>query len=116
VTIDSFSQERFLQPDVTAMLGRIELHQTDSIPGDWREMRVEIHALTFDGQELDAISLGPPGCWGQGPVSSGLHRENLLDCLTRSMPVSMVEQLIDRLSAIDRSTPQEIQEILSILG
>jgi aconitate decarboxylase len=116
VTIDSFSQERFLQPDLTAMLGRIELHQTDSIPGDWRKMRVEIHALTVDGQELDAISLGPPGCWGQGPVSSGMHREKLLDCLTRSMPVSMAEQLIDRLSAIDRSTPQEIQEILSILG
>jgi outer membrane lipopolysaccharide assembly protein LptE/RlpB len=45
-----------------------------------------------------------------------MHREKLLDCLTRSMQVSMAEQLIDRLSAIDRSTPQEIQEILSILG
>jgi 2-methylcitrate dehydratase PrpD len=116
VKIDSFTNERRFRPDMEAMLARMQCVQSEAIPGEWRQMRVEIDAETTDGRSLHVVSHGPKGCWGQPPVTPADHRTKLDDCLGRSMKPAEVDRLIRMIHALPTSTPATVQRLLQIVA
>ena len=116
VTIDSFTDERRSRPDVGGMLERIALVQDDSIPGDWRRMRIEIDAQRSDGHRYRAVSRGPSGCWGQPQVTAGELRSKLLDCFGRQFSPADSEHLIGALQDLEHAGPARLADIVAFLS
>ena len=116
VTIDSFTDERRSRPDVVTMLERITLTQDDSIPGDWRQMRIEITAERLDGRCHRAVSHGPNGCWGQPQVTAHDLRGKLLACFGRQFSPADSEHLIRSLHDLEHTGPQQLCDIVAFLS
>ena len=115
VTIDSFTDERRSRPDIEHMLERITLTQDDTIPGDWRRMRVEIDAEHVDGYRLRAVSHGPKGCWGQPQVTADDLRGKLLDCFGRQFSCADSEHLIHALQDLQYAGAAQLADIAAFL-
>jgi aconitate decarboxylase len=116
VTIDSFTDERRARPDVESMLERITLTQDDSIPGDWRRMRIEIDAERSDGRCHRAVSHGPNGCWGQPQVTADDLRSKLLDCFGRQFSPAESAHLISALHDLENAGAAQLAAIVAFLS
>ena len=64
VTVQTFSDERRFRPDMEALLSKVRLTQSETIPGQLEKMWVEVSLTLNNGQSLTSRCDGPKGFWG----------------------------------------------------
>lgn len=116
VTIASFSDPRRFRSDMVALLGKTELVQDPTIPGEWVGMRVTIEVEMRDGSTLRTTCHGPRGAWGQPPLSPVEHEEKLRDCLDRALHASRIGRLLARLDQLDVQTARGVATLMQSLA
>jgi aconitate decarboxylase len=115
VGIDTFTDDRRFRPDMVRLLDRIELKQDPSIAGEWLNMRVTIEVFAGGRSHVHTAS-GPPGAWGQPPLTDAEHEAKLRDCLGRGLDENAVDELLDllgRLASLDAGGIERICELIS---
>ena len=115
VEIDSFTDERRFRADMVEMLGKIELVQDESIPGDFHSMHVEVQVELDDGTSHTAICRAPRGSWGV-PMKAGEHQAKLRDCLKYALAEKDSETLLELLNRLDELDAQAIQSLLTLMS
>ena len=116
VGIDSFSDARRFRSDMVALLGKIELIQDATIPGEWRGMHVTIEVETRDGKRFAARCDSPRGAWGQPELRSDEHEVKLRDCLGHLLDGRRVTRLLGMLDALERQTPRGVKAMIGLLA
>ena len=114
VKIDSFTDERRWRADMVEMLGKIELVQDESIPGDFHSMHVEVHIELDDGTRHTAICRAPRGSWGV-QMEAGEHQAKLRDCLKYALPEKDSETLLELHNRLDELDAQATESLLTYL-
>ena len=64
VKIASFSDERRFRADMVDLLGKIQLRQDESIPGDFHSMHVTVEVELQSGATHATTCRAPRGSWG----------------------------------------------------
>jgi 2-methylcitrate dehydratase PrpD len=116
VGIDSFNDRRRFSADMESLLGRIDLKQDASIPGDWLGMHVTIDLTMRDGSRRSASCRGPRGAWGQAELSAEDHDVKLHDCLERALDGNTVSTLLALLDRMEELRPAEIRRLISLIA
>ncbi len=114
VKIDSFTDERRWRADMVEMLGKIELVQDESIPGDFHSMHVEVRVELDDGNSHTAICRAPRGSWGV-QMEAGEHQAKLRDCLKYALPEKDSATLLELLDRLDELDAQATESLLTYL-
>jgi len=115
VKIDSFTDERRFRADMVEMLGKIELVQDESIPGDFHSMHVEVQVELDDGTSHTAVCRAPRGSWGV-QMEAGEHQAKLQDCLKYALPEKGRETLLELLNRLDELDAQAIPSLLTLMS
>ena len=115
VNIDTFTDERRFRADMVALLGKLELTQDASIPGDFHRMHVRIDAECTDARRYTAVCRGPKGAWGI-PLAAEDHRVKLRDCLARALAPAQTEEVIERLDHLDEQDAAGVQRIVALIA
>jgi aconitate decarboxylase len=114
VKIDTFTDARRFRADMADMLGRIELAQDESIPGDFHHMHIRIEAECADGGRYEAVCRGPKGAWGVEPLTADDHRVKLRDCFGRALAPARMEELIALLEKLDGQDANGVARIVAL--
>ncbi|HEV2008787.1 MAG TPA: MmgE/PrpD family protein, partial [Burkholderiales bacterium] len=114
VKIDSFTDERRWRADMVEMLGKIELVQDESIPGDFHSMHVEVRVELDDGTSHTAVCRAPRGSWGV-QMEAGEHQAKLRDCLKYALPEKDSAALLELLNRLDELDAQATESLLTYL-
>ncbi len=115
VGIDSFTDERRFAPDMAALLEKIELKQDPAIAGEWLNMRVRIEVVA-GGHSHAFTAAGPPGAWGQPPVTDAQHEVKLRDCLARGLAPTAIDDLLGLLGALESLDAAGIRRICELIS
>ncbi|MBI2296220.1 MAG: MmgE/PrpD family protein [Betaproteobacteria bacterium] len=116
VSIDSFSDKRRFRPDMEALLGRIELRQDPSIPGDWRGMHVSVEVAMRDGSRHTATCRDPKGAWGQEELTDAEHEVKLRDCLRAGLDRKRVTDVLALLARFEDLAPAAVRKVVSLIA
>lgn len=116
VTVQTFSNERRLRPDITALLPKITLAQSEEIPGELEKMWVEVTVELRGGQRVTARCNGPKGSWGLPRLGREEHLVKIRDCLGIRMAKDQVERCIDLVEDLDKLGPDGVRELIAIGG
>lgn len=116
VGISSFSDRRRLSPDMEALLGKIELRQDASIPGDWRGMHVTVEIMLRDGSRGAATCRGPRGAWGQEELTDAEHEVKLRDCLHRAFDRNSIAALLGWLDRLEELPPAAVKRMVAMIA
>jgi aconitate decarboxylase len=119
VTVRTFSEERRSRPDMIALLSRITLVQSPTIPGEMEKMWVEISVEHTDGRREMARCHGPKGFWGLPSLTRDEHLTKVRDCLGMRLSKEDSErciQLVDSLDSLDHNGVCELITIASATG
>jgi 2-methylcitrate dehydratase PrpD len=115
VGIDSFTDARRFSADMEALLGKIELRQDPTIPGEWLNMRVTIE-VTAAGRTHNHTSSGPKGAWGQAPLTDAEHEVKLRDCLRRGLTPAAANELLERLGRLETLDANDIARVCELIS
>ena len=115
VGIDSFTDARRFGADMQSLLDRIELVQDATIPGEWLNMRVTIE-VTVGGRTHSFTSRGPQGAWGRPPLTPDAHEVKLRDCLGRGLARAAIDEVLERLAALDTQRAEDVKRICELLA
>ena len=115
VGIDSFSDARRFSADMESLLDRIELVQDPAIAGEWLNMRVTIE-VTAGGRTHSFTSRGPQGAWGRPPLTPDAHEVKLRDCLSRGLTRAAIDEVLERLAALDTQRAEGVKRICELLA
>ena len=115
VNIGTFTDERRFRADMVELLGKLELKQDASIPGDFHRMHVQIEAECTDGQRCTAVCRGPKGAWGI-PLAADDHRVKLRDCLALALDPAPVAEVIELLDHLDEQDPAGVRRIIGLIA
>ena len=115
VKIDTFTDERRFRADMVALLGKVELTQDESIPGDLHRMHVQIEVDCADGRRHSALCRGPKGAWGI-PLAADDHRVKLRDCLALALDPAPVAEVIELLDHLDEQDPAGVRRIIGLIA
>lgn len=116
VGIDSFSDRRRFSRDMEALLGKIELRQDPSIPGDWRGMHVTVEVVMRDGSRHAATCHGPKGAWGQAQLTDAEHEVKLRDCLRRGLDRNSLGTLLALLDRFEDLPPAALRRAVRLMA
>ena len=116
VGIDSFTDRRRFSRDMEALLGKIELRQDPSIPGDWRGMHVTVEVAMRDGSRHVASCRGPKGAWGQAELTDAEHEVKLRDCLQRGLDRKSLATLLAVLDRFEDLPPAQVKRMVTMLA
>jgi aconitate decarboxylase len=116
VGIDTFTDARRYRADMVALLGKIELVQDASIPGNWTGLHVTIDVELRDGAKFEARCRGPLGAWGRPALTPERHEEKLRDCLGAALDGRRATRLLGLLDKLEKQTARGIAGIAAILG
>jgi 2-methylcitrate dehydratase PrpD len=114
VGIDTFSDDRWARPDISAMLSKVKLVQSPDIPATLRQMRVEINVTLADGTLISSKCVQPRGGWGS-PISEQEHLVKARDCIGRVLSPSVTEQVIALLREFDLLDSGQIRALMHLL-
>lgn len=116
VGIDSFTDRRRFSRDMEALLGKIELRQDPSIPGDWRGMHVTVEVAARDGSRHAATCRGPKGAWGQAELTDAEHEVKLRDCLRRGLDRKSLGSLLALLDRFEDLPLAQVKRMVTMLA
>lgn len=116
VSIESFSDARRFRSDIVALLGKTDLVQDESIPGEWRGMEVTVAVEMRGSVRHEATCRGPRGAWGAPELTPAAHELKLRDCLARLMDGRSATRLLALLEALERQTPRGVASIAALLA
>jgi len=116
VTVRTFSEESRSRPDMVALLPRITLVQSPTIPGEMEKMWVEIIVELTDGRRETARCHGPKGFWGLTPLTRDEHLTKVRDCLGMRLNKEDSERCIQLVDKLDSLGPDEVQMLIALVG
>ncbi len=116
VSIASFTDERRFAADMEALLPKVTLIADEAIPAHFEAMHVAIAVRLADGTEFTERCDGPPGPWGDEPVSAAQHREKVVDCLATHHDAAAIEALINDTGRIEELDPAGIADFMERLA
>lgn len=116
VGIDSFTDRRRFSTDMETLLGKIEVRQDASIPGDWLGMHITVVLTMRDGSRKAASCRGLRGAWGQAELTDADHEVKLRDCLGRALGRKNVSALLALLDRMEELRPAEIRRLISLIA
>jgi aconitate decarboxylase len=116
VGIETFSDARRFRSDMVALLGKIELIQDPSIPGEWRGMHVTVEVETRGGKRFTARCDSPRGAWGQPALRPEEHEVKLRDCLGHLLDGRRVTRLLGMLDSLERQTPRGVKAMIELIA
>jgi 2-methylcitrate dehydratase PrpD len=116
VGVAAFSDERVNDPRIAALLDKTQLTMSPDIPARFDAMHVVVSVELADGRKLTARCDGPRGIWGGAPVDAQAHRKKVVNCLGTRLSPPRIERVVEIAGRIERSTAEEIREIVTIMG
>lgn len=116
VTIDTFTDARCRNKDISALLSRTTFTQSESIPAGMDKMHVEIKVEMKNGERLEARCDGPKDFWGAPKITREEHLEKIRNCLARRLNDPHAERLIQLAGAFDELSSEEVGELIEIAG
>jgi 2-methylcitrate dehydratase PrpD len=116
VTVQTFSEERRTRPDIVALLPRITLVQSLTIPGAMEKMWVEMTVELADGRRATVRCRGPKGFWGLPPLTHGEHLVKIRDCLGIRLNNEDCERCIQLVNDLDKLGPNQVQTLITLAG
>jgi aconitate decarboxylase len=115
VKIDSFSDERRFRADMVDLLGKIQLRQEESIPGDFHSMHVTVEVELQSGATHSATCRAPRGSWGVH-MAPGEHEAKLTDCLAHAgLEGAASEKLLALLDTLDTLDAAGVESLLALM-
>lgn len=116
VTIETFSDDAVREPEIQALLRKVEIEMDRDIPARFEAMHVEASVEFTNGAILNARCDRPRGAWGSPPISREEHLGKVRDCLARRLGEEATQRCIDLAEAVDRLADSGISELLHIAG
>jgi aconitate decarboxylase len=114
VKIDTFTDEAVKQPDINAVLDKIQMNLSPDIPARFDKMWVIADVELDDGTRLHTRCNGPKGIWGSPPIPEEEHLVKVRDCLSRKLPEARAESLIDLARRVETLSPGGVREMLRL--
>jgi len=114
VTVRTFSEGRRTRPDMVALLPRITLVQSPTIPGAMEKMWVETNVELADGRRATVRCRGPKGFWGLPPLTRDEHLVKVRDCLGMRLSQEDSERCIQLVDSLDRLDHNGVRELMTI--
>lgn len=114
VGAESFSDKRRFSPDVVGLLPKIELTQSENIPGEFIRMHVEIEVETHDGSICRTECRKPKGFWGV-PIKPEEHLKKMRDCMSRVLTedeIGECQRMIAQLEQLDTAGVRKVVELV----
>jgi len=99
-----------------ALLGKIALRMDPAIPARFETMHVEATVTLADGSIVATRCDGPRGMWGRPRISDAEHLVKVRDCLATALAPDAVERCISRAARIDELSPQQVSELMALVG
>jgi 2-methylcitrate dehydratase PrpD len=115
VGIETFSDERWAQSDMSTMLSKVRFVPTSTIPSTLDRMWVEIRIRLDSGRLVTGKCVRPRGAWGS-PVSEQEHLVKARDCIRRVLSEDDTHNLIASLREFDRLNGEGIRALMRTLG
>ncbi|MPY95980.1 MAG: MmgE/PrpD family protein [Acidimicrobiia bacterium] len=112
----TFTDERVRQPDVQALLPKIELTMSPDIPGRFEDMHVLLEVDTAEGRAIRERCDGPPGTWGSAPISDADHLGKVRDCLGGALSDEDVERFVDLADRFDELPSDGVRQLIELAG
>ena len=113
VKIASFSDARRFSADMVDLLGKIELRQDESIPGDFHSMHVTVEVELRSGATHSTTCGAPRGSWGVR-MAPGEHEAKLADCLKHArVEAAATEKLLALLDTLDTLDAAGVESLLA---
>ena len=116
VDISTFTDTRLFQPDMQALLEKIDVRQDPAIPGRFEDMHVDLSITLTDGRILETRCAGPRGKWGTPPISARDHLVKVRDCLGRWLTPASTEEIIGLASRIDALDAAGVRTLMQRVG
>jgi aconitate decarboxylase len=114
VKIASFSEARRFRADMVNLLGKIELRQDESIPGDFHSMHVTVDVELQSGKTHTATCRAPRGSWGVR-MAPGEHEAKLADCLAHAgLEDAAAEKLLALLDTLDTLDAAGVESLIAL--
>lgn len=113
VTVPTFSEERRTRADMVALLPRIALVQSPSIPGEMEKMWVDMAVELSDGRRATVRCRGPRGFWGT-PLTRDEHLVKIRDCLGMRLSKADSERCIQLVDSLDRLDHNGVRELIAL--
>ncbi len=114
VKIASFTDERRFRADMVEMLGKIELTQDESIPGDFHKMHVQVQVELSDSASHTVVCKAPRGSWGV-KMAEEEHQAKLQDCLKYALSDKEGATLLDSLNHLDSLDAHGVQSLIALM-
>jgi aconitate decarboxylase len=111
----SFTDELRFRPLIAVLLAKTTLRRDRERRLDTRKMSVDNDVELDDGSRHRETCSKPPGFWGE-PVDRAMHEAKVRDCLGVRLAEEKVERLIAMAGSLERLTPPQVDELLSLLG
>lgn len=116
VTVRTFTNDRRFQPDMVAMLPKIQVVQSEAIPSELEQMHVEVAVVKHDGERVAATCHGPRGFWGLPKLTEAEHMVKIQDCLAPHLSAGAISRVCEIVEALDMAGPVEVRELMRIVG
>ena len=116
VTVQTFSDERRFRPDMEALLPKVSLTQSETIPGQLEKMWVEVRVTLSDGQSLTARCDGPKGFWGLPGLEREEHLVKVRSCLQTRLSQTDTARCIQLVEALETLDTETVQELAALVG
>ena len=114
VRIDSFSDERRFQPDIAALLPKIELIQSKDITEAFDKMHIALTVETPQGS-FHTECRRPRGFWGVD-IAPEEHMEKMRDCMLYSLSAAAIDEIAALTSSIERLQVGQVQRLLALIS
>ncbi|MEM7254489.1 MAG: MmgE/PrpD family protein [Pseudomonadota bacterium] len=116
VGLDTFSDAKRFAPQTQAMLERIAVEVDSAIPGNFEDAYVRLTITRHDGESISVKSDGPPGKWGQPAIDPAIHRDKLVDCLSRGLSPDATDGVLMRTARFSELNADEVGELMTALS
>ncbi len=116
VTVETFSDERRFRPDIEALLSKVRLTQSETIPGQLEKMWVEVSVTLNDGQSLTTRCDGPKGFWGLPALECEEHLIKIRNCLQTRLSQAETTRCIQLVETLETLDAEAVQELAALVG
>jgi 2-methylcitrate dehydratase PrpD len=116
VDMESFEDERRFAPDMEAILDKIDLNMTDTIPGKFQDTYVILEVTMKDGTRLETRCDGPRGSWNGEPVGIEEHLDKVRSCLATRLGARDIDRVIELGSHVEDLGNKGLRELMAIAG
>lgn len=116
ITLDSFTDEARFDPEVEALLSKVEFEADKSVPAEIGKGYLEITVVLSDGTELTARGHSPKSNrFGQELLPLSEHRRKLESCLSTRLNAGNTRRVIELCLGIDELDAEGLCELMELV-